>query len=77
MTPVVPTLRNIKSVLNKNITMATGEFEGTPEYVVACYSLLPRPLLRVVSNMGPTLQQKERAVHRSPILWMSAEVFGL
>lgn len=57
--------------------MATGEFEGTQEYVVACYSLLPRALLRVVSNTGPTLQKKERTEPRSPILWVSAEVIGL
>lgn len=76
--PAVPSLRlNIKRVLNKNITVATWEFEGIPEYVVACFSLLPRAQLRVVSNMGPTLQKKARTEPRSPVLWVKAEVIGL
>lgn len=76
-TPVVPRPRNIKNILNKNITVATWEFEGTPEYVVACYSLLPKAPLRVVSNMGPTLQKKERTEPRSPVLQVKAEVIEL
>lgn len=72
-----PRLRNIKSILNTNITVATGKFEGTPEYVTACSSLLPRAVLRVVSNMGPTLVKTSGTEPRCPNLRVSAEVIGL
>lgn len=70
-------MRNTRSILNKNITVASREFEGTLEYVMACNSLHPRAPLRVASNMGPTLQKKARIEPRSPILWVNAEVIGL
>lgn len=57
--------------------MATWEFEGTPEYAAACYSLLLRAQLRAASNTSPALQKKERTKTKTPILGVKAEVIGL
>lgn len=70
-------MRNTKRILNKNITVASRQFEGTLEYVMACYSLHPRAPLKVASNMGPILQKKARTEPSSPILRVNAEVIGL